>query len=120
MFGKCSICGDDLGNSVVSGDGTFSHPLCHYKRESERPRDEVVAELRRQVSRLRSEGRVLTPCVICGWPRPPDNEHNICECCGFQEGYDNPGVYTWDGEWWSMDDEMPLILKRALSRGNPE
>lgn len=112
-FGECFICGKENDNSVCGGEEGFAHPACYYRRESERPRDEVITQLRMQVRRLAAGIREQHPCVICRWPRPFDNEHNICECCGFQEGYDNVEAYIWDGRWWAAGvDREPLIVER--------
>jgi hypothetical protein len=113
MTGNCVICHKPLGNSVVCYSDGCAHDLCHYRRESERPRDEVITELRARLTRAVRELRQQHPCAICRWPRPADNEHNICECCGFQEGYDRPEYYEWDGQWWAKDiDRAPLIVER--------
>jgi hypothetical protein len=108
----CVMCGELLGNSVCGSDIGILHPLCYYKREAERPRDEIVTQLRTQLRRVSAGIREQKPCVICQWPRPHDNEHNICDCCGFQEGYDDAAHYLWDGEWWSHPDRPPLIVQR--------
>lgn len=62
-------------------------------------------------ARMWVEARYQQPCVICGWPRPLNNEHNICECCGFQPGYDDPTRYQWNGAFWAACIEpKPKIL----------
>lgn len=72
----------------------------------------LVKEAENQKLRgLLQKARDTYPCNICGWPRPFDAEHNICKCCGYQPGYDDPAIYKWDGAWWSRSAEgKPQIL----------
>lgn len=51
--------------------------------------------------------RETLPCPCCRWPMAPDNEHAICECCGFQVSYNVPERYEWDGKWWMNDPDYP-------------
>ncbi len=110
----CFLCHLAIGNIMVGCSEGIAHEACYYKREADRPGDEVVQELRTQLRVMSRELRTQTPCIICAWPRPSDNFHNICECCGFQEGYDSSN-YPWDGQWWSVNDDKPKIVKRMLA-----
>lgn len=74
-----------------------------------------IQQGKEQLATAWSAARRLNQCVICRWPSPSDNEHNICECCGFQEGYDHPAAYHWDGQWWAqrLNRTPPAILEAA-------
>lgn len=110
---KCQFCGLAIGNSMVGTGAGLAHELCYYKSESERPRDEVVTELRASLAAVWKRARETQPCEVCRWPRPLDIEHNICECCGFQPGYGRSEFHEWDGEWWAKGiDRQPVIVER--------
>lgn len=118
-FGKCVICGEETGNSATSTIEGFSHPACHDKREAARPREEVITELRDQLSAVWRRLRELSECPNCRWPMPPDNDHDICPCCSFQVSYNVVEGYQWDGEWWFRDSEHgrpPAIVERLQSK----
>lgn len=56
----------------------------------------------------------IEPCAVCEWPVLRE-EGFICACCGFEQGYDDPATWTWNGEWWAEDKgRMPKILRAAL------
>lgn len=76
----------------------------------------VAAAVRQEqqalIAKLRNAARQVKPCEICEWPQPMNNEHFICECCGFQPGYDDASAYQWDGTWWAGDESrQPKILR---------
>lgn len=86
---NCVLCGVPVGNEMVGADDGLMHPLCFYKREYDRPRDEVIAELRQSLRMLRSRIHETTPCPVCEWPLPADTDHEICPCCGTHLSYED-------------------------------
>lgn len=86
----------------------------------------AVEQLQQALAKLEAERTALQaqlaaskdtqPCAVCEWPRPAgDIEHNICPCCGFQPGYDEPSVYQWNGAWWSSG-QPPKVVLNLLAR----
>jgi len=79
-------------------------------QEALRAKDQEIQEWRTRCWKARD----TKPCEVCEWPQPIDNEHFICECCGFQPGYDRPESFTWNGEWWAgwKEDKPPRIVRQ--------
>lgn len=98
------------------------------------PETEVLQQLRRVQEMVHR----TTPCRVCQWPCPPDNDHYICECCGTHASYEDwtraeandpqsgmvrladgepDGVERcrarWNGQWWSRGiEQAPLIVQQ--------
>jgi hypothetical protein len=100
-----------LDEQHIRGQAKAGHGCALY---SEALLAEIDA-LRAEMQALSSAARDTTDCIICEWPNPPDNEHHICPCCGFQPGYNSPDIYAWDGKWWAERCSIapPKIVRQA-------